>query len=222
MQPISLRVTRYALVALLFGTLPLSAALFDFSTGNSYGFTNGTNTSGSWSFTSNSWQMTYDVSSDVSLLSPILTTTGGDVTLQFTHSRNFESTFDGGIVELALNGGTFNKVAAGSFSQNGYDQDITGGLANPVFSGTFATRTSIADLGALAAGNLLQVRWHSTSDDSINPTPPNWVLNSVSLSAVLDSSASAATGIPEPATLSLAAIALAGALLLRKYHVCQA
>ncbi len=221
MHTFSMRVTRYGLLALFLTAFSMSATTFDFSTGNDFGFANGSNTNGSWAFTSNSWQLTYDNNSDVSLLSPILTASGGAVTLQFTHSRNFESTFDGGIVELALNGGGFSKITA--FTQNGYDQSIgLSGLAGPVFSDSFSSQTSIADLGTLAAGDSLQLRWHSGSDGSEFPAAPNWVLTSVDVSGLAVSDGpSAPSGIPEPATLSLAAIAFAGMSLLWKYNARQ-
>jgi len=160
--------------------------------------------------------------SDSVLTSPTLTytaTTTGPVTLDFWHKFGFESGFDGGTVELQVNGGGWNNIGQAAWLQNGYTHTISVNFSSPIggqsaFSGNspgFTTTdnttnwlNSIADLGTFNVGDTFAVRFRGASDSSVSAN--GWFIDEVSISA--------AGVVPEPATM--AALGLGVMALLRK------
>lgn len=137
----------------------------------------------------------------ITILSP------GSFNLSFRHRYNFEydgTRWDGGQVRISVNGSPFTTVPAGDFSAGGYDGTITGtGVLNnqPGFNatspgyGTSNYITSTAFLGGFAAGDTLAVQFVGAWDEGTAASPPNWVIDSVSV----------VQGGAEPATLRVAA-----------------
>jgi len=155
------------------------------------------------------------------LVSPsINVTTTGPLELSFVHRYNFEfdgtTRWDGGQVQIQVNGGAFSAVPGASFSSNGYTGLITGnnvlnsqlgfnsvsgfpsttGTPGSV-NGTFLT--SIAGLGSFNIGDTISLRFLAAWDEFAEGNNPNWEIDSLSV-----------TSVPEPATLALLGVALAG------------
>jgi autotransporter-associated beta strand protein len=153
-----------------------------------------------WIYTAGSWRSNgqasgFGTDNTSNLTSPTyLVGQTGPVTLSFSHRYSFEQGFfDGGVVDLSVNGGAFTRVPLGSFSQNGYNGTV---LAN---SGTTlqgqqafvenspghpAFITSVCSLGNLVAGDRVQLRFVSSSDNNTsgNLNPQGWELDSVTVS----------------------------------------
>ncbi|MBK5291589.1 MAG: PEP-CTERM sorting domain-containing protein [Acidobacteriia bacterium] len=203
--------------------VPASAAItFDFSTGDG-GFTSGGTPA--WAYTTN-WTLPGANSANATLTSPTMTASGGAVTLQFSHSRNMEGSFDGGVLEFSVGANPFLYIPNSQFTQNGYNGTsvdtgvntalgTTGITPNSMFQGNLTNQISIAQLAAnLNAGDLFRFRFHYASDPSvITSINTTWVITSATVDGVPEA-------VPEPATLPLilvGGIAIA-ALGRRRFH----
>jgi hypothetical protein len=164
------------------------------------------------------------------LTSPIMTVqANGTVTLSFDHMYSFEASggnWDGGQVQVSVNGGSFAPIGTGSFTANGYTGTVIGYGAGGASSAPGqesdlatqqafvadstgrATNTfinSIATLGPFTAGNTFSIRFQASSDTNTQGTfQPQWIVDNVSLTNV----------VPEPGVLSLAG--LLGLSMLRR------
>jgi len=123
------------------------------------------------------------VASDSSLTSPVIPIptapvigTNPGVRLTFRNNYNTEPGFDGGVLEISINGGAFTDViaAGGSFIEGGYNDSIgatdsilTGRAAWTGNSGGYITTTVV--LPPAAYGQNAQLRWHSAYDSGTNP-----------------------------------------------------
>lgn len=69
-------------------------------------------------------------------------------TLQFSHSMNCESNYDGGFVQIQLDGGSWTTLTSSSgLTYNGTSvAGYPGGTGQAIFTGTFALRTETVDL----------------------------------------------------------------------------
>jgi hypothetical protein len=150
-----------------------------------------------------------------SLVSPVLTTTvGGPTTLTFSHRHSFELdtvVWDGGAVQISVNGGAYAPVPGSAFTSNGYGDVVEGnnaligleafvGVSPGYANGELIT--SVAELGDLAAGDTVSIAFLGAWDEFARATPPNWVVSSVSV-----------TSVPEPGTLALGLVAMAFAAM---------
>jgi len=54
-------------------------------------------------------------------------------TVSFQNNHNLEDTFDGGVLEISINGGPFQDIlaAGGAFLAGGYNRMISTGFSNP-------------------------------------------------------------------------------------------
>lgn len=119
------------------------------------------------------------------LLSPTNTVTkAGVVRLTFTHRYSFEIDFDGGTVEVSVNGGPFVYVPGANFDQNGYN----GTAPNPApslagragFIGNSAGHpgfiTSSCLLAGVNPGDTINVRFVAAYDNNTTGdlTPSGW------------------------------------------------
>ena len=105
----------------------------------------------------------------------------------FRHSYDLESGYDGGVLELSMNGGAFADIFSlgGSFATNGYNQTISTYYQNPLAgrntwsgnSGGFVI-TSV-HLPAGSAGGNVQLRWRLGSDNSAGAA--GWYVDSITL-----------------------------------------
>ena len=90
-----------------------------------------------------SWKVTDSTSiSDQRLISPVMTLPSdlGGLNFQFQHWPLIEGSgtdcADGGVLEVAVDGGAFAQVPAGQFLNGGYNGTISGGSGNPLAAGT--------------------------------------------------------------------------------------
>jgi hypothetical protein len=125
--------------------------------------------------------------SDNRLTSPAFAIASTNAQLTFRHKYDLESSYDGGVLEISIDGGAFGDIlSAGSFVSGGYNQTINANFLNPLASrsawsgnsGNFIT--TIAKLPASAAGHQVQLRWRCGTDNSTSAT--GWYVDSISLS----------------------------------------
>ncbi|MHC1767937.1 MAG: PA14 domain-containing protein [Verrucomicrobiia bacterium] len=127
------------------------------------------------------------------LTSPAIVVAEADeVTLSFTHRYSFEGDYyDGGQVQLSVNGAPFAPVPAEAFSANGYAEGAivgTGVLKDlRAFNGTSAGYgtsnliTSSAVLGSFNKGDTLVLQFVGAWDECSSASHPNWVIKNVQL-----------------------------------------
>jgi hypothetical protein len=123
------------------------------------------------------------VASDSSLTSPVIPIptapgfgTNPSVRLTFRNNYNTEAGFDGGRLEISINGGPFVEViaAGGSFVEGGYNGAI--GVTDSIFTGQPAWTgnsggfiTTTVNLPPASYGQNAQLRWHTAYDSGVNP-----------------------------------------------------
>jgi hypothetical protein len=115
---------------------------------------------------------------------------GGNTTLSFDHHFAFESSWDGGVVEVSTNGTTFQDVTAvgGAFVEGGYNGTLNssgnplGGRSAWTGDGTLHT---VVDLSAVAGGNLW-VRFRLGADGSVDDQ--GWWVDNILLETTSDCS----------------------------------
>jgi uncharacterized protein (TIGR03437 family) len=124
--------------------------------------------------------------SDVRLDSPGIAIMTAAAQLSFRHNYSTETSFDGGVLEIAIGSGSFTDIiaAGGSFVEGGYTQTLTG--SNPIagrraWSGTSnGYVTARVNLPANAAGQSIRLRWRMTTDGSRGGT--GWRVDTITLS----------------------------------------
>ncbi len=118
---------------------------------------------------------------DSFLVTPTLNVPVGGGTLTFRNRYNMESTFDGVVLEISINGGAWADVTAGgnNFISGDYNATISTSFSSPIggrrawsglSGGTTAAPTYITstiNLPAAAAGQPIQLRWRAASDSSV-------------------------------------------------------
>jgi hypothetical protein len=127
------------------------------------------------------------VVTDNRLVSPLVTGVPANTRLIFRHRYITESGYDGGALEISINGGAFTDIltAGGSFASNAYNATLSSSYMNPLAgrsawsgnSGSFVT--TVVNLPASAVGGNVQFRWRFGSDTSISST--GWYVDTVSL-----------------------------------------
>ncbi|MCV4754180.1 hypothetical protein OFC37_32455, partial [Escherichia coli] len=65
---------------------------------------------------------------------PTIAISSAAATLSFRHSYDTEAGWDGGVLEISINGGAFQDIlaAGGSFITNGYNGQLGSGTNNPI------------------------------------------------------------------------------------------
>ena len=183
---------------------PAVAPAYDFSkvSGN-FSVWNQSRVPGPWVWDNlNFWTCHFDTGcngpSTSALRTPtIAMTNDGSVTLTFAHRHSFEADttlWDGGQVQISVNGGPFVVVPTSAFTANGYNGTIAGStlLADRSgFTGDSAGYdsrtliTSTAVLGPFNAGDKIQVQFIASWDDCSEAKEPNWQIASMALSSGL-------------------------------------
>lgn len=129
-----------------------------------------------------------DFVSDYQMLSPTIAIPSPNAQLTFRHYYDTEEGFDGGVLEIAIDGGAFADIitAGGSFVTGGYNLTIDPTYGNPLgarpawsgLSGGFITTR--VNLPAGTAGHNVQFRWRMASDESYKYD--GWYVDTVSVS----------------------------------------
>jgi hypothetical protein len=114
------------------------------------------------------------------LISPVIQVESFQAELDFRHGFNTESNFDGGTLEISMNGGPFLEFlsAGGRFLQGGYNGTID--FFDPGWTGNSGGFLTVrAALPPGAAGAAVQFRWRFTSDSFAGGV--GWFVDSISL-----------------------------------------
>jgi len=130
------------------------------------------------------------------LSSPAFPITTASAVLTFRNSYSMESNptnvsdgFDGGLLEIAIGGGSFTDIlaAGGSFVTGGYNTTLDSTTGNPfggrqAWSGTSAgfILTSV-NLPAAAAGQTLQLKWRLATDTENGAGATTWAIDSIAV-----------------------------------------
>jgi hypothetical protein len=97
---------------------------------------------------------------------------GPNTILSFWHTYRFESCFDGGVLEISVDGGAWTYVTGASFLAGGYNGQIYNS-GNPLggrkgwCEGTIGSMTQVRVDLSTWAGHEVQVRWHMGEDSSV-------------------------------------------------------
>jgi cell division septation protein DedD len=135
---------------------------------------------------------------DNSLTSPTIaiptapgTGTNPAVQLSFRNYYNTEGGFDGGVLEISINGGAFADIltAGGTFVSGGYNGTI--GVTDSVLTGRQAWTgnsngfiTTVVKLPAAALGQNAQFKWRTAYDTGTNPAGGGMRVDTISMNAV--------------------------------------
>lgn len=119
----------------------------------------------------------YPNGASFSLVSPIIKVIN-NATLSFWHRLGCQPNFDGGNVSISTNNGNswtvINPASGGTYANSIYSMN------EPGFTGNIPTWTKVVFNLNAYAGQSIQIRWHFTSDGSINGL--GWFIDDVSVS----------------------------------------
>ncbi len=108
------------------------------------------------------------------LISQSFAISGGGGQFNFRNNYDIESTFDGMVLEISINGGAYQDIlaAGGSFTAGGYNGTISSSFMSPIAgrqawtgsSGGYITST--VNLPASANGQSIRLKWRMATDNS--------------------------------------------------------
>ena len=126
--------------------------------------------------------------SDNQLISPAIYVSATNAQMTFRHYYNSEPSYDGGVLEISINGSTYYDIVSvgGTFATNGYNSTISCCYQNSLAgrsawsgnSGGFIT--TAVNLPPQAAGQTIQLRWRFGSDNSNGGM--GWYVDTISVS----------------------------------------
>jgi hypothetical protein len=128
--------------------------------------------------------------SDNSLTSPAVSIASSSIQLWFRHRWNLETGYDGGRLEISVNGGAFTEIVAagGSFASGGYNGSLSASYGNPIGgsnawtgSANAAYTTTLVNLPPQAAGQNVQFRWRLATDNDYSVPGAVWRIDTVNL-----------------------------------------
>ena len=127
---------------------------------------------------------------DNQLTTPAIPISSPDARLTFRHSYDTEAGYDGGVLEISVNGEGFTDILStgDAFITNGYNGTISAYYQNPLAGRAAWTGnsgglvTTIVALPAALAGQSIQLRWRFGSDTSAGAT--GWYVDTISLTQV--------------------------------------
>lgn len=139
------------------------------------------------------------VVTDRFLDSPSITMPSGSV-LTFRNNWLLENTFDGGVLEIDINGGGFTDIitAGGSFNSGGYNGTISVNFQSPILGRQAWTGTSngfvttSVNLPPAADGQSVVLRWRMATDISVSGT--GWRVDTIALGQSICPANSPCTG----------------------------
>jgi hypothetical protein len=149
------------------------------------------------------------------LVSPSFTVAAGGGKVQFRNLYNMESTFDGMVLEISINGGAFQDITAGggSFTSGGYNGTISTAFGSPIAGrpawtglsgGTTAAPTyitTIANLAPAAAGQSVRLKFRAATDNSVSASGAAGVrVDTISVSSTSFVCNTACAGAPRIST----------------------
>jgi len=136
--------------------------------------------------TGSAWRSPDNGSPATAILTTPQFTVGTSFALTFDHFFSFEPTFDGGVIEISVDGGRFRDAitfyGAAVPTANGYNGTATAFSATgrPAFTGTNGGMETVTlDFGTQFAGHKVQVRFHQQSDEFVGDY--GWVVDNVHL-----------------------------------------
>jgi hypothetical protein len=131
-----------------------------------------------------------------SLITPdiVLPAAGTGATISIRHAWNFETNYDGGVLELSTNNGTtFNDVTSvavgGTFTNSGYNSTINANFSSPIagrpaWSGTQSGYiTTVLQLPTSLNGQTIRLRFRAGWDSEVALTNPNWRVDGISVAS---------------------------------------
>jgi Metallo-peptidase family M12B Reprolysin-like/Dockerin type I domain len=135
--------------------------------------------------------------SDSQLTTPVIAVTQANNQFKFRNNYNVEDSFDGGVIEISIDGGAFSDLlaAGGSFQAGGYNGTIDSTAVSAIVGRAAWTGNSggyidtIAEFPSSAIGHNVQLRLRMVSDDSFSVS--GWRIDSTQL-----------CGVPAPAPAS--------------------
>lgn len=113
----------------------------------------------------------------------------GATQLSFRHRYGFETSYDGGVLEIKIGAGAFTDIvtAGGSFVSGGYNSTLNSGNAlgaRAGWSGTNASfSTVLVNLPTAAAGQNVQFRWRTGTDTGIGGA--GWWVDSIGINSTV-------------------------------------
>ncbi|MEW6130271.1 MAG: HYR domain-containing protein [Acidobacteriota bacterium] len=129
--------------------------------------------------------------SDEWLDTPTLNLPAGPAVLTFRNNFDMENTFDGGVVEISINGGAFTDIitAGGSFvgGTQGYNGTISVNFSSPIAGRQAFTNTSSGyvttgiNLPASSQGQPVVIRFRRATDTSVADV--GWRIDTITLTA---------------------------------------
>ncbi len=127
------------------------------------------------------------VVTDKQIVTPSFTPVAG-ATVSFANNYSLESTFDGGVLEISINGGAYQDIitAGGSFVSNGYNGVISSSFGSPIAGRNAWTGASVGfltttvNLPAGAAGLPCTLKFRMGSDNSVSSV--GWRVDDFSIS----------------------------------------
>lgn len=134
-----------------------------------------TTTTASFSTPNNAFGPNITTVSDTRLIGPTFTYTASNNLVFFLNNFSLESSFDGGVLEISIDGGAFQDIlsAGGSFLIGGYTRILSTGFSNPLAArlawsgnsnGYIQTIVSLPDSGV---GHPVRLRWRLGTDNSL-------------------------------------------------------
>jgi subtilisin-like proprotein convertase family protein len=125
--------------------------------------------------------------------------------LDITHSYNLEDGFDGGVVEISVNGGPFQDIvtAGGGFFGPGYDGPISVNFGSPIAGRQAFTGSSggflrtLAILPNSAIGQNVVFRFRAATDSSVSGS--GWWIDNIALGGIASADITAIAGFSGPA-----------------------
>ncbi|HEY0458563.1 MAG TPA: M36 family metallopeptidase [Pyrinomonadaceae bacterium] len=142
------------------------------------------------------------------LTSPAIPISSAAATVSFRNRFDTEGGWDGGALEISINGGAFQDIvtAGGRAIVNGYNGALGAGVNNPLAnrsawsgnSGGYITST--IQLPASAAGQNVQLKWRFGADDNTAGTGPNsgWYVDTIRVFGMYECSSNPGTTVKSP------------------------